>query len=487
MRLLPGYAPRSFLKFVFGSFLLVAVPLIWALVDNALETRRLAARSEEVVGETTETARAVRQLIEQINAMERSLRQFSALGDPALLEGFDHAHSRFRDARTRLLAIELDREQGWQLKRLADRERALHASVEALRAHPDSVSAVLGEFVALDAFADALEKICVIVAERRVAELQRTARDVDRKVFWQLVAVVPVAALVMVSSVLIVSGPLRRIDAAIRRLGEGDFSEPIAVRGPRDLERLAQQLEWMRVKLTEIEEQKTRFLRHMSHELKTPLASLKEGADLLQEQVVGTLTPAQREVASILQQSATRLQRLIEGLLEFHTTQFQGGELHVDAVALSDVIGRAARQHRLLLGSKGVRFQVDCPPIVLDADREKLVTIVDNLVSNAVKFTPAGGTIRVAARTERDRVQLDVCDSGPGIAPDERERVFEPFFQGRAINDGPVKGTGLGLAIVREFVAAHRGSVAVLDTPPPGASIRVELPLHQGAVDKVAA
>lgn len=486
MRLLPGYAPRSFLKFVFGTFLVVAIPLIWALVDNAIETRRLAARSEEVVAETTATARAVRQLIEHINAMERSLRQFSALGDAALLEGYDHARSRFREAHDQLLALDLDREQSWQLKRLSDRERALSSSVAALRSHPEGVSAVLGEFVALDAFADAMERISVIVAERRVAELQRTARDVDRKVFWQLAGLVPLAALIMVGSVLVVSRPLRQIDDAIRRLGEGDFSEPVAVRGPRDLERLAQQIEWMRVKLTEIEEQKTRFLRHMSHELKTPLASLKEGADLLQEQVVGSLTPAQREVATILQQSATRLQRLIEGLLEFHTTQFQGGEMHIDAVALSDVIGRAARQHRLLLGSKGVRFHVDCPPIVLDADREKLSAIVDNLVSNAVKFTPAGGTIRVAARTHEDRVQLDVTDSGPGIAPDERERVFEPFFQGRAINEGPVKGTGLGLAIVREFVAAHRGHVSVLDTPPPGASIRVELPLHQGG-EKVAA
>jgi two-component system sensor histidine kinase GlrK len=486
MRLLPGYAPRSFLKFVLGAFLLVAVPLIWALVDNALEMRALAARSEEVVAETTETARVVRQMIEQINAMERSLRQYGALGDDALLEGYDHARQRFHEARQRLLALDLDREQAWQLKRLTEREKALRTSVDTLRTRPEGMKALLGEFVALDASADALEKLCGIAAERRVAELTRIAHGVDRKVFWQLAALVPIAALIMVGSVLLVARPLRQIDDAIQRLGQGDFSQPVSVQGPRDLERLGGQIEWMRIKLTEIEEQKTRFLRHMSHELKTPLASLREGADLLQEQVVGSLTPAQREIATILQQNATRLQRLIEGLLEFHTTQFQGGELHVDSVALSEVIGRAARQHRLLLTSKGVRFHVDCPPITLDADREKLAAIIDNLVSNAVKFTPAGGSIRVAARTADGRVQLDVSDTGPGISADERERVFEPFFQGRARNEGPVKGTGLGLAIVREFVAAHRGNVVVLDTPPPGASIRVDLPLQQ-ATERAAA
>jgi two-component system sensor histidine kinase GlrK len=305
------------------------------------------------------------------------------------------------------------------------------------------------------------------------------SEGVQRFIFWQLVALVPVALFIVVGAIILISRPISQIDAAIRRLGEGDFGSRVEVQGPEDLQHLGRQLEWMRLRLIDLEEQKTRFLRHVSHELKTPLASLKEGIDLLEEQVVGDLSPAQREIAAILKQSTHRLQRLIEDLLSFHTAQYQRGAVAFSPVPLSEIIARAGQQHRLTIASKGLHYQVDCPAIVLDADQDKLAAVVDNLVSNAVKFSPTGGRILVMARSNGSEARLEVVDEGPGIAREERESVFEPFFQGSTPYQGPVKGTGLGLAIVKEFVAAHRGKVEIVDDGATGAHIRVSLPLSQ--------
>ncbi|MCW5626711.1 MAG: HAMP domain-containing histidine kinase, partial [Burkholderiales bacterium] len=341
-----------------------------------------------------------------------------------------------------------------------------------------AVGPLVAEFGNLDAQAQALDDLGAVVMEREVASVQAMAESVQRFVFWQLVALVPVALLLVVGSIILISRPIAQIDAAIRRLGEGDFQAPVEVQGPRDLQRLGQQLDWMRQRLIDLEAQKTGFMRHMSHELKTPLASLREGTDLLDEQVVGQLSPGQREVAAILKQSTQRLQRLIEDLLAYHSAQFHGMAVNAVPIPLCEVIARAGQEFRLPMASKGIRFQVECPSIVIRADREKLAAILGNLVSNAVKFSPQGGRVRVKVHTDAMQVVIDVIDDGPGVPDDERTKVFEPFFQGRAPYQGPVKGTGLGLAIVKEFVAAHDGSIEIVDRKRPGAQFRVTLPIQ---------
>src|SRR5439155_770794 len=114
-----------------------------------------------------------------------------------------------------------------------------------------------------------------------------------------------------------ISRPIAEIDAAIRQLGGADFSRPIAVRGPADLRYLGRRLDWLRRRLDEFETQKNRFLRHVSHELKTPLTALREGAELLHDEVAGPLAPPQHQVVSIMRDNSVKLQRLIEELLDY--------------------------------------------------------------------------------------------------------------------------------------------------------------------------
>jgi len=253
----------------------------------------------------------------------------------------------------------------------------------------------------------------------------------------------------------------------------------VSVSGPNDLEALGRQLDWVRLRLIELEEQKTRFMHQLSHELKTPLSAIREGAELLGDGSVGRLSSDQLEVCRILHQNALRLQRLIEDLLNYHTVQFQKSGLNIRRVDLASVLRKAAEGHRLPVRAKDIRLVLDCPPIQLEADDNKLEVIFDNLLSNAVKFSPPMGEVSVSARVHADEVCIEVTDEGPGIAPQERDKVFDAFYQGSAQPRGSVKGTGLGLAIVREYVLAHGGRVEILEDRPAGAHFRIGLPVRQ--------
>jgi two-component system sensor histidine kinase GlrK len=284
------------------------------------------------------------------------------------------------------------------------------------------------------------------------------------------------AALVTVFTFVLLR-PIRQIDNAISQLGKGTFSKHIAVRGPTDLENLGQQLEWLRIRLLELAQERNRFLRHMSHELKTPLASIREGTELLMDGAVGELDSAQREVTSILRDNGIKLQQLIENLLSFSAWQSRHSGLEISEFRLRPLIKSALETHQLTLLAQRVHLDLKVQDIELRADRAKLKLILDNLLSNALKYSPRGGTIYIHAQAENDVLVLDVADTGPGIGTEERGAIFEAFYSGRAPTAGHLKGTGIGLSVVSEFVQAHGGSIEILDGVFPGAHFRIRLPL----------
>jgi two-component system sensor histidine kinase GlrK len=272
-----------------------------------------------------------------------------------------------------------------------------------------------------------------------------------------------------------ISRPIAELDAAIRQLGGADFARRITVRGPEDLQSLGERLDWLRRRLAELEAEKNRFLRHLSHELKTPLTALREGAELLNDQVGGPLAPPQRQVVSIMRDNSVKLQRLIEDLLDYQRALHAAASLAPKPLSLDSLVRDAVRPHELVMQSKAQRLTLELDKLTIEVDGEKLFSIVDNLVGNAVKFTPPGGTIAVSARASGGDAVIDVIDSGPGVPAEEREAIFDSFFRGRAKASGRIEGTGLGLAIAREFAEAHGGRIDVLASPR-GAHFRVTLP-----------
>jgi two-component system sensor histidine kinase GlrK len=263
-------------------------------------------------------------------------------------------------------------------------------------------------------------------------------------------------------------------------MGDGELLKPVKVVGPHDLVNLGRRLDWLRLRLLELEQQKNKFLQRISHELKTPLTALREGSELLADEVVGKLTEQQREVCTILRHKSVQLQRLIENLLNYSATEFHRALPRPELIDLSAILTKVVAEQKLALRARGLRCKYEGTPIQLEADPEMLRVIFDNLLSNAIKFSPQGGAIIISGAVRVPHAIIEVADQGPGVGDADMHRIFDAFYEGQAPAESPVKGSGLGLAICRDYVNAHHGRIEVVPGVASGALFRVTLPLEQG-------
>ncbi len=470
------FYPRSFSTLLFVGFALIALPLMIALINNAISIDQLGNQSQKAVYQAVQATQSSRKLAELIPAMERTAHQMIILGDRGLLDTYRVHRKQLLTTARDFSTLPFDTEQRNALREIVHAEEAIHDLLASPAARPEELQKAVQAFVGLGERAHSINQRSNELIDREVENMRATARQAQHITLWQLLALFPVVIFLVVGFTILIARPIRQIDAAIRRLGEADFSAPVHVGGPEDLQQLGERLDWMRQRLADLEQQKNRFLRHMSHELKTPLTALREGAELLAEEVVGKLTAEQREIAEILRHNSIELQKLIEDLLSYGASQAHKPAVDVARVELRRVANRVIDDQKLALRSKHLQLDVNVQDLALSADSEKLRVMLDNLVSNAIKFSPPGGTIRVTARRAGDDVELEVLDDGPGIAPEERSLVFEPFYRGRNASDALVKGTGIGLSVVREYAQMHGGSAEVVERGR-GAHIRVRLPL----------
>ena len=471
--------PRSFLGLLLAGFTLVALPLAGALAYSAWNTERLAEQSRNAVFSAAQAARASRSLVNRIGSIERLAQQVTLLADPVLMDDYARVHRSFKQVSNELSQLPLDSRQLVALDRTVKQEQSLYDQLTATpRKHLDP-RAVSAEADQLADNAYEMLAISYLVADREVDRLRSSAEVVQQRLILLVLFSTALALTIALALTRFIARPIAELDASIRQLGGADFARPIRVRGPEDLQYLGERLDWLRRRLVELEAQKNRFLRNVSHELKTPLTALREGAELLNDQVAGPLAPQQRQVVAIMRDNSIKLQRMIEGLLDYQRALYAAASLDLQPVELDALVRDAARAHQLAARAKRQHVALDLEPVIVRADPAKLRSIVDNLLGNAVKFAPEGGNISVVAREHDGEATLEVIDSGPGVPAEERESIFDSFFRGRAKASGPIEGSGLGLAIVREFVEAHGGQIAVVEGGG-GGHFRVTLP-HEGA------
>jgi two-component system sensor histidine kinase GlrK len=475
--------PRSLSGLMLLGMSLVAVPLLFAVINAAFQIRRLASQSEALVVQGVEGTRYHQLLFEQIVSLERGARLYQVIGNRELLEVYRQNHERFQETLEKLGRLQLDPRGSAQVETLHTESVAIWQILSSRpRGSPDVTQAV-GNFSRLFETATELADASRRRIDQQLETLQLATASAQRNLFWQAAALLPATLILTIVFTLVLARPIRHLDRVIGELGRGTFSRAIRVKGPSDLEALGRQLEWLRVRLLELATEKNRFLRHMSHELKTPLANIREGTELLLDGSVGQLAEDQREVTGILRENGLKLQRLIENLLTFSTWQAQSLGLELSEFKLRPLIKSVLESQRLTLVSQRVRLDVRVEDVSVAADRSKLKLILDNLLSNAIKFTPQGGTIHIHAQTLRDQLVLDVADTGPGIPLEERSSIFEAFYQGKTPQGGHVKGTGIGLSVVIEFVHAHSGTIEIVDGQFSGAHFRIRLPLRQSSIE----
>jgi two-component system sensor histidine kinase GlrK len=474
------YYPRSFLKLLLVGFTLVALPLAAAVVTSALAVNSLANRSQAAVYQAVQGTQISRQLSESLTAMERSARQLLILGDRAVLGAYNIARSQFLLTVAQVRYLPFDAEQRGDLDAIVGGEQQIYEALSDGTRKPPQLQAAVVRFVDLSQRAQNIMARSNQLIDHEVEAMGAAAERAQRIMLWQSFALVPIVIFLVVGFAVLISRPIAEIETAIRELGSGRFNTPVVVNGPQDLAYLGERLDWMRRQLLGLEQQKNRFLQQVSHELKTPLTALREGAQLLSDNVVGKLTPAQREIAEIVRHNSIELQRRIEELLSYGAIQSHKLSLELETIDARELLESAVQSHKLALQAKDIVLQNHSSAVSLRADPEKLRVVFDNLLSNAIKFSPAGAAITLKLAREQESLVVDVIDEGPGIAADDLPNIFEPFYQGRVQGSAPVRGTGLGLSIVKEYVAAHGGTVEVVPgTTARGAHLRVRVPLEQ--------
>jgi len=469
--------PRSLNGLILVGFGLVALPLLLAVIWALVNLDKVLEQSEQLVYTGVEAAENTRRINEQLSSLERVARQYQVLKNPDSLQLMTQDLATFELLLTGMqpLVAEVD-----AAELAASLGAEAHSIVDALSdtsADDAALIAAIGRFAPLRQRVARLTTALSTHVDTKLSDLQETARAAQRVTAWQVAALVPGTLILILIFTLLVARPIRQIDRAIGQLGESGFSKPIEIKGPTDLQRLGRQLEWLRVRLLELAQEKNKFLRHMSHELKTPLANIREGTELLLDGSVGELENPQREVTDILRMNGLKLQQLIENLLSFSAWQTKSEVLTLSDFELRKQVISVARTQRLALKAANIQLKLEVDDIIVNADQDKIRTVLDNLLSNAVKFTPRGGLITVRAQRLPKSFVLEFGDTGPGIPDEESPRIFEAFFQGRREQGGQVGGTGIGLSVVLECIQAHDGSVELIDSDEfPGAHFRIHIP-----------
>ncbi|HEY7929191.1 MAG TPA: HAMP domain-containing sensor histidine kinase [Steroidobacteraceae bacterium] len=469
--------PKSLNGFLLLGLVVLAGPLLFAILNATVQMRRLASTSQGLVADSVRTTRLSQDMFAQLALLERSARLYLVLTDPSVLAAFRQHDQRISEDAAALHSALRGDQARTQLQQFEDALDQIRSLVLVHPAGTRSADQLSQTFTQLSDLAGGIADLSNRQIDDDVQSLQRQTDRERRELFQDSTLLLPLVLIVVLLFALRLSRPLRQIDRAIGELGRGNFSRSITISGPIDLERLGHQLEWLRNRLLELAQERNRFLRQMSHELKTPLANIREGTELLMDGAVGELGSGQREVTAILRDNGIKLQRLIENLLSFSAWQSNSTGLDLSEFRLRPIVKQVLENQQLTLVSQRVRLDVHVEDVTLNADRGKIRLILENLLSNAIKYSPRGGVIYLRALSSGEELILEVADSGPGVPLEDRARIFEAFYTGRA-PAGHVRGTGIGLSVVNEFVNVHKGTIEVVDGEFPGAHFRMRMPMR---------
>lgn len=468
---------KSIKQLIQIGLFLVALPLTVGLVTAIVQVDRLHEATSDSLRDTTDAIAAGRSLVTLALNMERIAGQFSVLAEDELLQRYERQRGPFHGTLDKLGELSLRPAALTELSELQAGEAQLYQYLYEASSTQQALPPQAAQ-ISLYNLANQLQLGINRSVASRAAELERQSRQVQRLLWLQALVLIPLAMLLLIVFGVLITRPLTQLGAAIRRMGAGNYAEEIELSGPEDTRELGQRLDRLRQQLADLEHQKLTFLQHVSHELKTPLTSLREGVSLLQDGVTGPLTETQAEVVEILEHNGQQLQKEVEALLDFNQALRDERQGLPEDLCLAQLARESIERQRLQLRTRRLRLEPELQDAPVHGDRKQLATVMDNLLSNAIKYAPQGSKIDVRVQCRAGRALVDIIDAGPGISATEAEHIFEPFYQGAIARRGTVSGTGLGLAIARRYVTLHSGTLALKESER-GAHFRVSIPLAQ--------
>jgi signal transduction histidine kinase len=401
--------------------------------------------------------------------LEAALRRAGALADSLERYRLDTAARRIRfDLATVIPAV--------------DREYA------AVRAGRNSRADTLSQSIIAPALRDAeaalspAEQVLRARTQERVLEAESTLIEAERISLAALIIGLLLVAGIAVQLTRSISRPVTALEQGMRAVADGDLVHELAYRADRNDEfgRLATSFQEMSRQLAELDKLKAEYASIASHELKTPINVILGYLQLMTEGVFGTLTQKQREVVETVEAQARTLARLAAQLLDVSRFEAGGGRIEPRPIKLAAMLDDLERTFHVLAVQRGIDFRITRQPGLPEEviwDPERINEVTGNLLSNAFKFTGAGGSVELTAAPADGAVRIEVRDTGAGIPADQLPHVFEKFFQADNQRAASAKGSGLGLAIAKEIVEAHKGTIRCESTVGHGTTFTLILPV----------
>jgi two-component system sensor histidine kinase BaeS len=452
--------------------LLVVLPLAGILLIYTLETRvLLPSLSRELLGQ----AALVEEMTHYAPEVWTDRSQASAFIDR--LTTRVRARVMLFDPNGRIVASSeaADASRIGQTLANPGLEQALGGQPSTRTAQSGSLQAEIADVFLPSVGADGRLVGAVRLSYTLTTELQQF-RLLRYLVLGILVAGLIVGAVVGFVVALDTERPLQQATNAIDRLARGQTGLPVPETGPEEIRVLARSFNVLTARLHSLEASRRMLLANLVHELRRPLGALLSAVQALARGA--DADPALRqELLDGMVKQIHRLQRLVEDLAHLRQQVVGPLELHFQPIELSQWLPATLGAWRQAAAEKGLSWKAEIPaglPTV-SADPDRLAQIIDNLVANAIKYTPARGAVAVTAGADAVSFWIQVSDTGPGVAPEEQERIFTPFYRGAAASRFP-QGMGLGLSIARDLATAHAGQILLNSTPGSGSRFTARLP-----------
>lgn len=484
-------SPKAFAEGLFSlkyliaaGFLVTMIPVVIALTYAGLGMRETASLGEQALHQTAEQMKSMRLVLQQVNDIERKAKLFVLLSDPSLRqpyerESYENVRNSFRQSTDELLKRSLDNRLTLLITELLEKERLIHDQITAFDANDNPKLPVEEAFRGLRDAANELWQEVTGRVSRQAEGLHQQAGELEQRLLIRTLALMTFSVGFFVVFMAVLHRSIRRLDQAIRKLGSGRFGEPIAVQGPRDLRLLGDRLEWLRVRLLDLEQAKYQFMQNVTREIEAPLAAIRDDSGELQALAAQSADAPLGERCERLGQNAGKLQGVCEELVRYsqlNENPVLGERSGIDLKQLYDAaVATLAPQIQV----KGLRMKALVQPVPFHGIAEQMQGIFEQLLSNAVKFSPPGGEIRVLLRSAKGSIEFEIEDVGPGFAADELQQVLKPFFRGQAALEGNTDGTGLGLAMVSEYLVHCQGRIEIVEPREDrhGARIRIQIPI----------
>ncbi len=467
------WRPKSISQLVLLGLLTVIAPLCIAIFFTVQTLDELAIRNSRVSQTAVSLTRISQVFQSDMLNLERRARQYLTLQDASLLEMFKREREQSQGQLTEIRRILT--ETGTPDIALHQVRDGLADIMSALPVDAAELSTQLGLFAELGVSSQQFQRLSQAYVDSQLAQHRAHTDELKDSLLVMVSLLAALTAGFSLALIYWVNKPIKQIESEIHHLGAGELGHAIRISGPLEMQTLGLELEWLRNRLSELEQEKQQFMRHMSHELKTPLASLREGADLMAEGVVGDLELKQQEIVDIIQQNSRELQRLIENLLDYNQV-LASQELRAEVVDLDGLWQELLHNYQLRIRKKRLDVRISGSVEEWCVDPAKMRTVLDNLLSNAVNHSPEQGIIDINWQIATGVLMVDVANSGQPIPHADQRKIFRPFYQGSAKRSGPIKGSGIGLSVARECAYAQGGTLDLVVNPDFPVCFRLQCP-----------